>query len=148
MTKNGKNIGLYLSKALYRYIAQDASVRGIPVTTWVRDVVVAACPPDVRQEPGVASETTNVQSRAGKASGRHAARPAEPRKPAQTKSPRTAIQQGDQSFDEMVVRHRDRVLELEARGYLSNAICAITHLPYQVVRHILTTRARPGRRSV
>lgn len=47
------------------------------------------------------------------------------------------------SFDVLVDCHRDRVLDLEARGYLPNAICSIIRAPYKVVEHILSTKAAP-----
>jgi hypothetical protein len=44
-------------------------------------------------------------------------------------------------FAALVERHRDRVLDLDARGHLPNAICSITRLEYKVVAEILATRA-------
>lgn len=51
------------------------------------------------------------------------------------------------SFDDLVDRHRDRTLDLEARGYLPNAICSIIRAPYKVVEHILSTKAAPKKKG-
>jgi hypothetical protein len=146
MTKSGKNIGLYLSEEIYGYIARDARARGIPVTTWVRNVVLAACPPDARAELAEVQLPAKRRRPAPKAK-KPAAKldgQAEPKK----KTPDTpvrpgAVKQEPVSFAELVERHRDRVLDLDARGHLPNAICSITRLEYRVVQHILTTRKKP-----
>ena len=148
MTKSGKNVGLYLSEEIYGCIARDARARGIPVTTWVRNVVLAACPP----------EACTGQARAK--------RPAKRRRPVpKTKQPVTkpdrqaaprrahenpparpgAAKQEPVPFAALVERHRDRVLDLEARGHLPNAICSITRLEYKVVQNILATRKKPAK---
>lgn len=41
------------------------------------------------------------------------------------------------AFDEQVEANRDRVRELEARGYLPAQISAVTRLPYAVVEACL-----------
>jgi hypothetical protein len=48
-------------------------------------------------------------------------------------------------FAALVERHRDRVLDLEARGHQPNAICSITRLEYKVVQNILATRKKPAK---
>lgn len=45
----------------------------------------------------------------------------------------------------LVEANRDRVRELEARGFLPSQICAVTKLPATVVTHILTSKAPPKR---
>jgi hypothetical protein len=129
MTKCGKNVGLYLSEEIYGYIARDARARGIPVTTWVRNVVLAACPPDVRSEQAGAKQPAKRL------------KPAPRKKPQDTAARLHAGKQEPGSFVALVERHRDRVLDLEARGHLPNAICSITRLEYKVVAEILATRA-------
>lgn len=152
MRKSGKNVGLYLSEEIYGCIARDARARGIPVTTWVRNVVLAACPPEARTEQAKAK--------------RPAKRPAKRRRPVpKTKQPVTkpdrqaaprrahenpparpgAAKQEPVPFAALVERHRDRVLDLEARGHLPNAICSITRLEYKVVQNILATRKKPAK---
>ncbi len=148
MTGSGKNVGLYLSGEVYGYIADDARARGIPVTTWVRDVVLAACPADVRPEQAAAKRRTKRRRPAPKArqQATKPAREAATRKESQDKPARTgAGKQEPVSFEALVERHRDRVLDLEARGHLPNAICSITRLEYRVVQHILTTRKKPAK---
>lgn len=50
--------------------------------------------------------------------------------------------------DEFLIEfHRDKVRELDARGYLPNAIAAITHAPYCIVEAILSTPAKPKKRK-
>jgi hypothetical protein len=144
MMKSGKNIGLYLPGEVYGYIAEDARVRGIPVTTWVRNAVLAACPPGARAELAEAQRPAKRRGPAPKAKqpatkpGRQAAPPKVPQDmPAQSR----AGKQEPVSFAALVERHRDRVLDLEARGHLPNAICSITRLEYKVVAQILSTRA-------
>lgn len=44
---------------------------------------------------------------------------------------------------EIIEKHRARVLELEARGYLPTSICSVTRLPLRIVNQILTTKAQP-----
>lgn len=44
---------------------------------------------------------------------------------------------------ELVEKHRERVYELDARGYLPNGIAAVLHLPYAVIEEILSTKAKP-----
>lgn len=148
MTKSGKNVGLYLSVEIYGYIARDARARGIPVTTWVRNAVLAACPPKARTEHAGSKRPAKRRGPARKAKqpatkpGRQAAPPKVPQDmPAQSR----AGKQEPDSFATLVDRHRDRVLDLEARGHLPNAICSITRLEYRVVQHILATRKKPAK---
>jgi hypothetical protein len=152
MTKSGKNIGLYLSEEIYGHIARDARARGIPVTTWVRNVVLAALPPDLRPEQAVAKRQTK-RRRPGKAarqpvnqlgvgSAANPDRQAVMRTaPKDTPAQSLAGKQEPGSFAALVERHRDRVLDLEARGHLPNAICSITRLEYRVIAQILSTKA-------
>ena len=132
--KSGKNIGLYLSGEIYGHIAGEAKARGIPVTTWVREVVLAACPADVH--PAQAGAKPKVRQPAKKLARRAAPRKAQRDKPVRPGGGR----QEPVSLDALVTRHRDRVLDLDARGHLLNAICAITRLEYRVVAAILATR--------
>jgi len=144
MTRNGKNIGLYLSEELYGCLAREARARGIPVTTWVRNVVLAACPPGVRAEQAEARRPAKLR-RPAQSAKQPATKPdgqAEPQKKTPDKPARPgAGKQEPVSFAALVERHRDRVLDLEARGHLPNAICSITRLEYKVVAQILSTRA-------
>ena len=123
MRKSGKNVGLYLSEEIYGCIARDARARGIPVTTWVRRPAPKAkqpfTKPDRQVEPRSAHE--NQPARPGAAKQEHV------------------------PFAALVERHRDRVLDLEARGHLPNAICSITRLEYKVVQNILATRKKPAK---
>jgi hypothetical protein len=148
MTKCGKNVGLYLSEEIYGYIAQDATARGIPVTTWVRNVVLAACPSDVRPEQAEARRPAKLR-RPAQSAKQPATKPdgqAEPQKKTPDKPARPgAGKQEPVSFAALVERHRDRVLDLDSRGHLPNAICSITRLEYRVVQHILTTRKKPAK---
>lgn len=148
MTKCGKNVGLYLSEEIYGYIARDAGERGIPVTTWVRNVVLAACPPEARTEQARAKRPAKRRRPVPKTNqpatkpGRQAAPPKVPQDlPAKS----GAGKQEPVSFAALVERHRDRVLDLDSRGHLPNAICSITRLEYRVVQQILTTRKKPAK---
>ena len=147
MTRNGKNIGLYLSEEIYGCIARDARARGIPVTTWVRNVVLAACPPEActdQVEPQRPAKRRGPVPKAKKPAAKPD-RQAAPRKVRQdTPAQSRAGKQEPVSFAALVERHRDRVLDLEARGHLPNAICSITRLEYKVVQNILATRKKPA----
>lgn len=148
MRKSGKNVGLYLSEEIYGCIARDARARGIPVTTWVRNVVLAACPPEACTDQAVTKCPAKRRRPVPKAKqpvtkpDRHAA----PRKvPQDTPARSGSRKQEPESFAALVERHRDRVLDLEARGHLPNAICSITRLEYKVVQNILATRKKPAK---
>lgn len=45
----------------------------------------------------------------------------------------------------LIEEHRDRVRDLEARGFLPSAIASVTKLPLRVVTAILDTKAPPKR---
>jgi hypothetical protein len=144
MMKSGKNIGLYLPGEVYGYIADDARARGVPVTTWVRNAVLAACSAVVRAELTEAKLPAKRRGPRPKAkqSATKPDRQAAPRKVRQdTPAQSRAGKQEPEPFAALVERHRDRVLDLEARGHLPNAICSITRLEYKVVAQILSTRA-------
>ena len=148
MRKSGKNVGLYLSEEIYGCIARDARARGIPVTTWVRNVVLAACPPDARTQQDRAKRPAKRRRPAPKAKQpvTKPDRQAAPRKvPQDTPAHSGSRKQEPESFAALVERHRDRVLDLEARGHLPNAICSITRLEYKVVQNILATRKKPAK---
>lgn len=46
---------------------------------------------------------------------------------------------------QLVERHRDRVRELDARGFLPSAIASICKIPNRIVTLILDTKAPPKR---
>ena len=148
MRKSGKNVGLYLSEEIYGCIARDARARGIPVTTWVRNVVLAACPPDARTEQARAKRPAKRCRPVPKTKqpAKKPDRQVEPRRAHENPPARPgAAKQEPESFAALVERHRDRVLDLEARGHLPNAICSITRLEYKVVQNILATRKKPAK---
>ena len=148
MRKSGKNVGLYLSEEIYGCIARDARARGIPVTTWVRNVVLAACPPDARTQQARAKRPAKRCRPVPKARqpAKKPDRQVEPRRAHENPPARPgAAKQEPVPFAALVERHRDRVLDLEARGHLPNAICSITRLEYKVVQHILATRKKPAK---
>ena len=148
MRKSGKNVGLYLSEEIYGCIARDARARGIPVTTWVRNVVLAACPPEARTDQAGTKRPAKRRRPAPKAKQpvTKPDRQAAPRKvPQDTPARPGAAKQEPVPFAALVERHRDRVLDLEARGHLPNAICSITRLEYKVVQNILATRKKPAK---
>ena len=148
MRKSGKNVGLYLSEEIYGCIARDARARGIPVTTWVRNVVLAACPPEARTEQAWTKRPAKRRRPAPKAKQpvTKPDRQVEPRRmPQDTPAHSGSRKQEPESFAALVERHRDRVLDLEARGHLPNAICSITRLEYKVVQNILATRKKPAK---
>jgi len=138
MTRSGKNIGLYLSGAVYGHIAQDAKARGIPVTTWVRDVVLASCPPDVQ----VRTLTLLSQGKShakGEAGEGHA--PHVPRKVTVKKAPPA------EAYDAIASARRSEVLALAARGCGENAIATMLRIPYRVVQEIITAAKPKTRRG-
>lgn len=47
------------------------------------------------------------------------------------------------SHEELVEANRERVLELDACGYLRGYIASVTRLPYAVIEEILSTKAKP-----
>lgn len=148
MRKSGKNVGLYLSEEIYGCIARDARARGIPVTTWVRNVVLAACPPEACTDQAVTKCPVKRRRLAPKAKQpvTKPDRQAAPRKvPQDTPAHCGSRKQEPVPFAALVERHRDRVLDLEARGHLPNAICSITRLEYKVVQNILATRKKPAK---
>ena len=152
MRKSGKNVGLYLSEEIYGCIARDARARGIPVTTWVRNVVLAACPPEARTQQARAKRPAKRPAKRRrpvpktKQPAKKPDRQVEPRKvPQDTPAHSGSRKQEPESFAALVERHRDRVLDLEARGHLPNAICSITRLEYKVVQNILATRKKPAK---
>ena len=148
MRKSGKNVGLYLSEEIYGCIARDARARGIPVTTWVRNVVLAACQPEARTDQAGTNRPAKRRRPAPKAKQpvTKPDRQAAPRKvPQDTPAHSGSRKQEPVPFAALVERHRDRVLDLEARGHLPNAICSITRLEYKVVQNILATRKKPAK---
>ena len=152
MRKSGKNVGLYLSEEIYGCIARDARARGIPVTTWVRNVVLAACPPEACTEQPRAKRLAKRPAKRRRPVPKtkqpvtRPGRQAAPRKvPQDTPAHSGSRKQEPESFAALVERHRDRVLDLEARGHLPNAICSITRLEYKVVQNILATRKKPAK---
>ena len=148
MRKSGKNVGLYLSEEIYGCIARDARARGIPVTTWVRNVVLAACPPDARTQQDRAKRPAKRCRPVPKTKqpAKKPDRQVEPRRAHENPPARPgAAKQERVPFAALVERHRDRVLDLEARGHLPNAICSITRLEYKVVQNILATRKKPAK---
>jgi hypothetical protein len=134
----GKNIGLYLSAKVYERIARDAGARGVTVTAWVRNAVIAACPPEARAERGGAKRLRRRRRPASKVMQLASSKP-----PEDAAAQSRAGKQEPPSLAALAEHHRDRVLDLDARGHLPNAICSITRLEYKVVRHILTTRKKP-----
>ena len=148
MRKSGKNVGLYLSEEIYGCIARDARARGIPVTTWVRNVVLAACPPEACPDQAV-TKCPAKRRRPAPTAQQPATKPdrqAAPLKvPQDTPAHSGSRKQEPVPFAALVERHRDRVLDLEARGHLPNAICSITRLEYKVVQNILATRKKPAK---
>ena len=148
MRKSGKNVGLYLSEEIYGCIARDARARGIPVTTWVRNVVLAACPPEAHTEQAWTKRPAKRRRPVPKTKQpvTKPDRQAAPRRAHENPSARPgAAKQEPVPFAALVERHRDRVLDLEARGHLPNAICSITRLEYKVVQNILATRKKPAK---
>jgi hypothetical protein len=132
----GKNIGLYLSAKVYERIARDAGARGVTVTAWVRNAVIAACPPEARAERGGAKRLRRQRRPASKVMQLASSKP-----PEDAAAQSGAGKQEPPSLAALAERHRDRVLDLDARGHLPNAICAITRLEYRVVAAILATGA-------
>jgi DNA-binding NarL/FixJ family response regulator len=138
MTRSGKNIGLYLSGAVYGYIARDAKARGIPVTTWVREVVLAACPPDVQVR-------TLALLPQGK---RHAeGEVGEDRAPHVPNKVTVKKAMPAEATDALVSARRSEVLALAARGCGENAIATMLRIPYRVVQEIVTAAKPKTRRG-
>lgn len=110
----GIYVSVYLSPPLADFLEEVCGDLGLSVPVWLRDRAIEACPPEVQQEIKAAMK-----------------------KPSTSSEPLTTAQAA------AVEKHRPRVLELEARGYLESAICTTLRLPYAVVRQILTTKAKP-----
>ena len=134
---SGTYVPIYLSAALYDFIAERARESGISMPGWIRGQLVELCPPDVREhakrantmptEPKPPRPSEAVHQRPKKTIARPEAE-APPAKP---------------NFDELIEKHRDRVRDLEAKAYSENAISAVLRIPYRVVQEILNTKAPP-----
>lgn len=115
----GTYVSVYLSQPVYDFIAEQCEEAGASIPVWIRERVIEACPPEIRAQVQALS-----------------------RKPP-TMPPETI----DSTTASLVEKHRDRVLELESRGYLPTSICAVTHLPLRVVNQILASKATPRTKS-
>lgn len=120
----GTYVSVYLSAPLYTALEERCAAENVSMLTWIRQRVLEACPIEEQPEP--------KPVRKSRAKDRTPKPPPPPPPPAPTE-------------DDLVEKHRQRVLDLEARGYLPTAICAQTHLPYRLVDKILTTKAPPKR---
>ncbi len=72
--------------------------------------------------------------------GGGSSRPSLSKPPENAAAQSRAGKQEPASLAALAERHRDRVLDLAARGHLPNAIRAITRLEYRVVAAILAMR--------
>lgn len=113
----GTYVSVYLSQPVYDFVAEQCAEAGASLPVWIRERVIEACPPEIRaQSETLAKKVTPM--------------------PTESVDPET---------EALIEKHRERVRDLEARGFLPTAICAVTHLPYKVVKQILTTKAPPKR---
>lgn len=112
MMRSGKNVGLYLSAEVYEQIARDAGARGVTVTAWVRNAVIAACPRKARVEKGGAKRSAKRPRPASKVMQAALSKP-----PEDAAAQSGAGKQEPPSLAALAERHRDRVLDLDARGH-------------------------------
>lgn len=150
----GEYISLYLVQPIYVYVEQQARREGIGIATWVRNVLLDACPEEIRiaaREFGRGRRPpAQPAALAASAAPQASRRPTEPpQPPSMTRQQRAEAKARDAkqaAFDGLVERSRRDVLALAAKGYRDNAIAAIAHLPYRVVQHITATEAATQKR--
>jgi hypothetical protein len=125
----GEYVSVYLARPVYVHIEQQALKEHIGIATWIRHAVLAACPPEIRNQAE------------GSGRGRYcrvARKPAQDVQPAKGQE-RAGAKPVVAAFEDLAERSRDKVIALAAKGYRENAISAIAQLPYRVVQQILTT---------
>lgn len=142
---------------VHEWVAKQAREADVTIPAWIRERMIADAPLEVRQKAKlrqwkkqhthVATTPEPVAEALAETSQPLQDKP-KPRRRAYVmrKGPKPDPKPVPPTEAELIERHRDRVLELEARGYLPNQIAATTRLPYAVVHSILTTKAAPKRK--
>lgn len=123
MSRLGVYMSVYLSQPLYDHLEAVAGRSGEKVPTVIRDCLLEACPEDVRE----AARKLHAKKRPDKMTSKPQPDPPPP-KP---------------TFEQLVEKHRDRVIEFSARAYLPSQIASVTKLPNDVIQHILNTPSLP-----
>jgi hypothetical protein len=127
---SGEIIQLYMSAPINDWIEEQARIAGTTVNAWIKGLIIAHAPAAVQK----------AAEKAARGAGRQPV-PVHS-KPVQ-EPPKAAP---GPSFDDQVEANREKVLDLDARGYLENSIAAITKLPFKVVQQILTSKPTPKKR--
>lgn len=125
----GDYVKVYLSQPIIDYLEEMLADTEKPVATWIRERVFEVLPPDVRKQADALLKNKNPGlSRTERISpGRPPPSPPPP----------------EPSFEDLVEANRDRVLDLEARGYSASQIGSVTKLQFKLIEHILSTKAPP-----
>lgn len=129
----GTYVSVYLSQPLFDHLESRAHQHNMGLPVWIREQLIELCPEDVQAAAtALLKNGRKPKPAAGETDPARPGRPPDPPPPSQAAS-----------FEELVERHRERVLELEARGFLENQIAGIAKVPFKVVQHILTSKAAP-----
>lgn len=126
--KAGVYLSIYLSVPLLEHIEREARLEDQGIPGWIRDRIIDLCPPHIQ-----AAARAAIQPRPkGRKGDKENSKPAPPPPP----PPKL-------SLEELVEKHREKILELDAKGYLPNSIGAVLRVPYRVVSEVLYRRVPP-----
>jgi hypothetical protein len=85
----GGYISLYLAQPIYLYVEQEAKLEGIGLATWVRNVLLDACPEGIRISAGEFGRGRRRPAQAAASAPQASQRPTEPpQTPATTRKQR------------------------------------------------------------
>jgi len=121
----GTYLTIYLAGPLLGHIEEQAELEGMGLPGWIRERLIDICPPYVQ------------------AATRRATRPQKDRTMSSEKKPKKEDPPAAPTFDELVEKNRQKVLDLDAKGYSSSAIGGVLRIPYRVVAECLYTKVKP-----
>jgi len=125
--KAGTYLTIYLSVPLYDHLEEEARKEGLGMPGWIRERLIELCPPAIQVE--ARKVLRNIPK--GKTGNKDNSKPEPPPPP-----PRLTL-------EELVEKHREQVLELDAKGYLPTSIGGVLRIPYRAVSEILYRKAAP-----
>lgn len=128
--KAGVYLSIYLSVPLLEHIEREAKLEDQGIPGWIRDRIIDLCPPHIQQQARAA-----LQARPRGMRGTESKPPPPPPPPPKL------------SLEELVEKHREKILELDAKGYLPNSIGAVLRVPYRVVSEVLYRSVPPKKGS-
>lgn len=126
----GSYVSVYLDAPLADYVEKAAKADGETAPTWIRNLVLDHVPEDVAAEARALLKYDRVN-----------AKPGRPRKV--EAQPAAGSQESVSALAEI---HRERVLELESRGYLRMQIASTLKVSHALIDHILSTKATPKKK--